>query len=186
LPPSASNGSSLKRILRTLDSHGAISCGNRQLSAVCSDDTLFLRTGRFSFGAYPLNDRIHSLLLVREALNILRAARAEKDDSFLFAQGIEIGLVIDELFIANYEHLLLRLQSQLVESLTRKAIEALIQNDLNKTQRKLLAWFSEFAHSRRPLSTTWPWSIKPSLAVLWGWVDSLNCCCHRSMTNKGA
>ncbi|KAI4286996.1 MAG: hypothetical protein L6R35_003753 [Caloplaca aegaea] len=29
-------------------------------------------------------------------------------------------------------------------------------------------WFSEWPNGRRPLSTTWPWNIKPSLVVLWG------------------
>ena len=29
-------------------------------------------------------------------------------------------------------------------------------------------WFSEYARNHRPLSTTWPWSIRPSLAVIWG------------------
>jgi hypothetical protein len=30
------------------------------------------------------------------------------------------------------------------------------------------SWFSEFPAGRRPVSTTWPWTIKPALAVLWG------------------
>ena len=29
-------------------------------------------------------------------------------------------------------------------------------------------WFAEWPNSHRPLSTTWPWNIKPSLLVLWG------------------
>ena len=29
-------------------------------------------------------------------------------------------------------------------------------------------WFAEWPNSHRPLSTTWPWNIKPSLVVLWG------------------
>ncbi|KAG8626744.1 hypothetical protein KVT40_005689 [Elsinoe batatas] len=29
-------------------------------------------------------------------------------------------------------------------------------------------WYSIFPDARHPLSTTWPWSIKPSLAVIWG------------------
>jgi hypothetical protein len=168
----ASNGLQVRQVFRSLDSDGPVSTGDRQLSTVCSDNKLFLQTGRLRFDAYSLSETVHSLLLVQEAISILHAARSQHDDSFIIAQGIEIGLTIDELFIANYEHLLLRLQSQLVETLTRKAVEALILNDLNKTQRKLLNWFSEFPGSQRPLSTTWPWSIKPSLAVLWGYVDS--------------
>lgn len=168
-----SNGYRVQQVFRWLDSDRAISTGEGQLSTVCSDNKLFLRTGHVRFDAYSLNETVHSLLLVQEAMNILQAARAQHDDSFIIAQGIEIGLSIDEVFIANYEHLLLRLQSQLVERLTRKAVEALILNDLNKTQRKLLDWFSEFPDSQRPLSTTWPWSIRPSLAVLWGYASTL-------------
>jgi hypothetical protein len=29
-------------------------------------------------------------------------------------------------------------------------------------------WFFEWPNGRRPLSSTWPWNIKPSLVVLWG------------------
>ena len=29
-------------------------------------------------------------------------------------------------------------------------------------------WCAEFANNLRPVSTTWPWNIRPSLAVLWG------------------
>lgn len=29
-------------------------------------------------------------------------------------------------------------------------------------------WFSEFPGGRRLVSTTWPWTIRPALAVLWG------------------
>ena len=29
-------------------------------------------------------------------------------------------------------------------------------------------WFAEWPNCHRPLSTTWPWNIKPSLLVLWG------------------
>lgn len=29
-------------------------------------------------------------------------------------------------------------------------------------------WFAEWPNSHRPLSTTWPWNVKPSLLVLWG------------------
>ncbi|OJD29379.1 c2h2 transcription factor [Diplodia corticola] len=41
-----------------------------------------------------------------------------------------------------------------------------------RRQRRLEAdaatWFSVFPGSVRPVSTTWPWTIKPALAVLWG------------------
>lgn len=35
-------------------------------------------------------------------------------------------------------------------------------------QRQQASWFSVFPGWVRPVSTTWPWTIKPALAVLWG------------------
>lgn len=125
---------------------------------------------RPSFNSASSNRAIRALLLVNKAVNVLYTARTRFGDSFIIAQGAEVGLSIDKTFIANCEHLLLTLQSQLAQALTRKAIESLILNDVDKTKRKLLSWFSVFPDGQRPLSTTWPWSIKPSLAVLWGYV----------------
>lgn len=159
-------------VLRSLDQDGNISPQDNALSAVCSDNKLFLQSGALNLDACSLDETIQSLVLVYEAINVLYAARTQYDDQFIITQGSEIGLSIDESFIANYEHLLLCLQSQLIETLTRKVVEALLANDLDKTQRKLLNWFTEFPDNRHPLSTTWPWSIKPSLAVLWGCVVS--------------
>jgi hypothetical protein len=114
---------------------------------------------------------IQLLMIVHDALKVLYAARTQFGDRFIVAQGEDLGLHIDEIFIANYEHLLLQYQSQLAEVLTRLLIEPSMSNDPSKAQRKQLSWFSEFPGTQRPLSTTWPWSIKPSLAVLWGYVD---------------
>jgi hypothetical protein len=165
--------SSRDSVLQSLDSNGNISPADNALSAVCSDDKRFLQTDTPNFEACSLDETVQSLVLVHEAINVLYAARTQYDDQFIITQGLEIGLDIDESFIANYEHLLLRLQSQLVETLTRKVIEALLENNLDKTQRKLLNWFTEFPDNRHPQSTTWPWSIKPSLAVLWGYVAAV-------------
>lgn len=96
----------------------------------------------------------------------MTACRSQHSDEWLVAQGLAFGLDIDDVFIANYEHLLLRLQAELVQVLTRKALEELLRGGHDKRQRKLLCWFSEFAE--KPLSTSFPWNIKPSLAVLWG------------------
>lgn len=35
-------------------------------------------------------------------------------------------------------------------------------------EQRAARWFSVFPGSVRPLSTTWPWTIRPALAVLWG------------------
>jgi hypothetical protein len=75
---------------------------------------------------------------------------------------------MDDNFIANYEHMLLRLRAEIIDALARKALEELLRGDHDKKQRKLLSWFTEFAGKPQPLSTAFPWTIKSSLAVLWG------------------
>jgi hypothetical protein len=139
------------------------------LSTVAGSNKLFLKHNNAPiFEGYSLNQTIQLLVTVQEALGIFTACRAQHGDDWLAAQGIHLGLDIDDTFIANYEHLLLRLQAELVQVLMRKALEELLRGGHDKRQRKLLAWFTEFAEKPRPLSTSFPWTIKPSLAVLWG------------------
>lgn len=139
------------------------------LSIVAGNNKLFLKHNNAPiFEAYSLNQTIQLLVTVREALGTFAACRSQHGDDWLIAQGLDFGLAIDEIFIANYEHLLLRLQAELVQVLTRKSLEELLRGGHDKRQRKLLSWFSEFAEKPRPLSTSFPWTIKPSLAVLWG------------------
>ena len=101
---------------------------------------------------------------------MLREVRRAHDDQFLIDKGRDFGLNIDEKFIANYLHILLFLQGKLLETLARKVVESLLENDLDKRQRRLLNWLAsstEHPDDKHLLSTTWPWSLKPSLAVLW-------------------
>jgi hypothetical protein len=152
--------------------NGSFDSPNNALNKVARDDKLFLdRNTEPDFSNLSLEQRIRRFAEVHDALNVLYAARAQYDDQWLICQGNELGLAIDELFIANYEHLLLSLRGQLMQAIWHKVVEASKvggHDEYGKKQRRLLAWFSEFPDSHRPLSTTWPWSIKPSLAVLWG------------------
>jgi hypothetical protein len=139
------------------------------LSAVASNNTLFLKHNNAPiFEGYSLKQTIQLLVTAQEALDTLSACRSQHGDEWLTAQGLDCGLDIDALFIANYEHLLLRLQAELVQVLARKAFEELLRGGHDKKQRKLLSWFTEFADKPQPLSTSFPWTIKASLAVLWG------------------
>ncbi|KAF2025140.1 hypothetical protein EK21DRAFT_104160 [Setomelanomma holmii] len=139
------------------------------MSAIASDNGLFLKhDNALIFEGYSLNQTVQLLVTVTEAMNTVAGCRTQFGDDWLVAQGLGVGLDIDENFIANYEHLLLRLQVELTQALTRKALEELLRGGHDKRQRKLLSWFSEFAEKPRPLSTSFPWTIKPSLAVLWG------------------
>lgn len=138
------------------------------LSAIASDESLFLKqhTG-LNLEACTLNDIIQSLAAVHEAITVLEACRSQYGDDWLINQGQDAGLNFDELFLANYEHLLWRLRTQLIDELARKALETLLLGGYDKKQQRLLSWFTEFADKPRALST-FPWTIKPSLAVLWG------------------
>lgn len=87
-------------------------------------------------------------------------------------EGTELlDLGLDEVQLANLEHLLLCLEYQLLRVLVTKLVE-IVHKHLIECQRDQSKcsedWFFEFPDARHPLSTTWPWSIKPSLAVLWG------------------
>lgn len=115
-----------------------------------------------------MNEIIGLLEAAEEAIQVLAECRRQHGDDWLVAQGIDVGLSIDETFIANYEHLLLRLRTDLIDGLARKVLEELLRGGRDKQQRKLLSWFTEFAGKPQALSTSFPWTIKPSLAVLWG------------------
>lgn len=154
-------------MLKDLD--GDFNHPNNALSAIAANDKLFIeRNSDPNFDSLSLKELVRYLFLVHDAIGVLYCARSQHDDQWLICQGNEIGLIIDESFIANYEHLLLSLRRQLIDALARKVIEALLEGGHDKKQRKLLSWFAEFPNNHRPLSTTWPWAIKPSLAVLWG------------------
>lgn len=80
----------------------------------------------------------------------------------------------EECYIANLLHLLRRLQYVLFQVLVHRSITRLDEMALHWhtywQQRKKLGedWFTEWPSGQRPLSTTWPWNIRPSLVVLWG------------------
>lgn len=149
----------------------------KALSAVASDNGLFLQQGKSSILACrTLDDLVQLLVATYEALQTLSYCRSQFSDSWLVAQGQDLGLDVDEIFVANYEHLLLRLQTELINALARKVLDEILHpnEERDKNQRKLLSWFNEFAEKPRPMSTSFPWTIKPSLAVLWG-VSSVQC-----------
>lgn len=141
------------------------------LSAIASDNKLFLRHSNSPiFEGYSLNRIIQTLVAVCEALHTLSYCRLQFSDSWLAAQGQQFGLDIDETFVANYEHLLLWLQAELVDAQARKALEELLRGGHDKKQREMLSCFTNFIEKPGPLGTSasFPWTIKPSLAVLWG------------------
>lgn len=80
----------------------------------------------------------------------------------------------DEKTVANLEHLFYSLQQDAWDALVQHFLR-IIDADRDHWDRYWQqmgqlddGWFAEWPNGRRPLSTTWPWNIKPSLVVLWG------------------
>ncbi len=75
---------------------------------------------------------------------------------------------------ANFQYILGNLQQITLDAILRhylQTAEAYIlrwQFRWQCSKRIGEGWFAEWPNSHRPLSTTWPWNIKPSLLVLWG------------------
>jgi hypothetical protein len=138
------------------------------LSAIAGSEKLFLKHDISPILECSSNKLVRLLAAAQEAVQTLADCRLQYGDGWLVAQGHYNGLVLDENFMANYEHLLLWLQAELVEALACRALEELLHGRYNKKQQKLQGWFTEFAEKPRPLGSSFPWTIKPSLAVLWG------------------
>lgn len=119
----------------------------------------------------PVSDHLtytqaaQKIQLINSALDILDILR---EDSV----GGQSNL--SEKVCANLEHLLLRIRECLVQTFVRKAWTEVSESpEWQHYWRRQLKfggdkWCAEFSNNHRPVSTTWPWSIKPSLAVLWG------------------
>ncbi|MCJ1224538.1 hypothetical protein MMC12_001183 [Toensbergia leucococca] len=162
------------RLLGDIDSYAKP--GSLSVTTVAAQDSLFLQhdvqklaNGLSIVGLRHLLDRI---ILVLEALQSLKNARAEPQGTS--ARDLACHDYTCEKFIANLEHLLQCLGDVVFEAIIyHKQIEKEV-DDLHwykywRQQRETDdGWFSEWPNSRHPLSTTWPWNVKPSLLVLWG------------------
>ena len=94
------------------------------------------------------------------------------------SSGLDEDLLSGELlwksFVLDIQHLLWSLQQTALEAFIRhilNIIEAHSPHSHRHWQRSKRigeGWYAEWPNSHRPLSTTWPWNIKPSLLVLWG------------------
>jgi hypothetical protein len=154
-------------VLSSVDT--SLSPAGSVFSTIAGNSKLFLKHNNAPiYEGCSMDETIELLVAVYDAINVLSECRLLYSDDWLVAQGLAVGLSIDENFVANYEHMLLELQTALIEALARKALEELLRGGQNKKQRKLLSWFTEFAEKPQPLSSSFPWTIKPSLAVLWG------------------
>lgn len=77
-------------------------------------------------------------------------------------------------FLANLEHLLRCLQQIALDAIVGHYLKIVEDHILHWHQhwqhqkRACDEWFAEWPNGQRPLSTTWPWNVRPSLLVLWG------------------
>ncbi|KAL8697123.1 MAG: hypothetical protein Q9201_007300 [Fulgogasparrea decipioides] len=162
-------------LLRQLD--GQSSDAERTISAVATCDQLFL--------AYDARDVIRDKN-IKELRHIydLTTSLLARLPSFLgsiASQGwprksseLVSGVLSQDKTTANFDHIVRCLRQASLEALIFHGLESL-EKDVQQwhqhwLQRRQLdhGWFLEWPNGRRPLSTTWPWNVRPSLVVLWG------------------
>lgn len=157
----------VNRILSQIERSGTDSYS---LDAVAKSDKLFLqRDTEFDLKPLCLGELTQRVIIIRDLLDSLKP-KNRHDRVRTLCEANEI-LDADETYLANLQHLLLCLYHQLLGLLIEQVVELAYRHlfECQKDQDKHGAdWFFVFPDARHPLSTTWPWSIRPSLAVIWG------------------
>lgn len=112
-----------------------------------------------------------TLLLVRLPLLICSTAtECWPSDSSVLTPGFLSGGKAT----AKLEHVLCCLRQAALEALIFRELESFEEVVEEWHQHWLqgrqldYGWFLEWPNGCRPLSTTWPWNVRPSLVVLWG------------------
>jgi len=163
----------IDRLWHTLDRQ--VNVNHNTLATIAKDHKLFLgRRTQFRIEKLSLKRLIELLVLVKNLLQSLDGSSSDLQGVDRILHDDELGLDLDldpDVFAANLEHLLLCLRHQLIGLLIGNPID-LGRRHVSECQRdqkrRCLDWFFEYPDARHPESTTWPWSLKPSLAVLWG------------------
>ena len=168
------------RLLDQLDAHRPDLSRSLTVRTVAASDKLFVEnasevwtetlsptmTERQAAYLYNLSALIADRLKVA-GVKLRGEAAGNRADN----DGNDLG---DSSFIANLLHLLFRLRFRLFQVLVNRTLQVLEAikrhwHEYQQQRRKLgNIWFAEWPDGRRPLSTTWPWNIRPSLVVLWG------------------
>ena len=160
-----------RSLLQHLDYH--VTSGGLRIGTIALYDNLFLQHNvGLLLSARPVKEASHVLDIT--TLLLARLPRAGQTYAAKWKSTAMCETLKYEKFLANLEHLLLCLQQAALHALLRYSL-ALLEAEIHQwhqywQQRKGLNddWFTEWPSGRRPLSTTWPWNIKPSLVVLWG------------------
>ena len=151
----------------------SVKYNNQSLKIIARCHTLFVqRKTDFRINKRLSIKRLARLLVVvRDLANEIGQVSTNPDHQALRDSDPALNPRLNEAYLANLEHLLLCLEEQLVQRLISVCID-LVQKHLEECQKDqgkhCQDWFFEFPDARHPLSTTWPWSIRPSLAVIWG------------------
>lgn len=158
------------RLLHDLDSQTLSS--DKPLSMTARDDELFLKYNTQQAVATYSSDRLrHVFDLTTMLLERLPTSTGSDLAKPRNNNGNDecCGLKCD-VFIANLEHMLLCLQQAAIEALIISTIKNIHADILHWQQHQEAneGWFAEWPNGLRPLNTTFPWNVKPSLVVLWG------------------
>ncbi|KAI4117235.1 MAG: hypothetical protein LQ338_007588 [Usnochroma carphineum] len=165
----------ISRLLTQLDQRAADS--KPETSVIAAQDQLFLAYNARGMTRFKSVDELRHIydltfLLLARLLSFL--ASASRRSWPLQTSPSASGILDGEKSIADLDHILRWLRHAAVEALIyhglssfEDVVQQWHQHWLQKRQLNL-GWFLEWPGGRRPLSTTWPWNIKPSLVVLWG------------------
>lgn len=170
------HGKWINGLIRDLEEHSNSSAFS--LTKVAADDRLLLSHSSNN----PIETLAHHATVSQAAymfdsstflIGKLEALQMDKAGQWAEADA-DCKRLKEESYIANLLHLLRRLQQILFQVLVHRSLTRLDEFALHwqtywQQQKKLGDdWFTEWPSGQRPLSTTWPWNIRPSLLVLWG------------------
>ena len=147
------------------------------LANVASDNHLFLSYD--AQAALEGKSRLQLANIVDSCTYALKCAKTALGNSTLkgckrFRSIARDPRLLCENAIANLLHILLCLQQAAIYALivlSFNIVEAEIQRRRGyweQLTRSENGRFSEWPSGQRPLSTSWPWNIRPSLVILWG------------------
>lgn len=148
--------------------------GDHSFLTVAAQDSLFLKHDFHLAGATKGLDNIYYVLDLTTALLGRLQNLSSSDDVRRATVDVPSGDVKCDKFVANLEHLLRCLKQIALDAIVRHYLDLVEAHILHWhdywQHRKRIGegWFNEWPNGQRPLSTTWPWNIKPSLLVLWG------------------
>lgn len=158
----------LNRLL--LQVSNAFDYNGNNLGTIAKDNRLFLdRKTHFDTDARSLRQLCQLFSSVKDLCEIVSTGEVRRTS----AEEEDISdRDFDEISIANLLHLLSCLQSLLITKLLEECIGKL-RNHAEQCHRdqtfwRCERWPFEYPDGKRPVSTTWPWCLRPSLAVLWG------------------